>query len=490
VALACAPSVRAPAGELSEAPPLAGAEEDSRQAILWPDEPFRATAPEPGPPPALTIPTPHRFTTDEGVEVLLVEDRSLPIARLEVAFELGAVDDPRGREGLHSLCFDLFDESTRRLKHVAFEEAKDDHGVRIDSSAGTATARVSMSALAREFDTAMSLWGEVLTSPGLRSDDFRRVVDHRIENLDQSRATHVGVAARALPRLVYGDQHPYGRQVTETSLRSIRASDCAKVARSLGMRGARVYASGAIDEAAVRSALQKVARRLKRAAPSASEVPAPELEAGVYFIDVPDSVQSSIAVADLGPSRGDPAYAAQTIMMRVLGGGFSSRINMNLREDKGYSYGARASVRYQRFASYWAATARVRTDATVDSVRQVLAEIERMRTSSVTKTELRRERDGTLAALPASFATAGAVATSFARLDRYGLQPDWYAGYDRDLQALTADTVSTAAAATLPEMPRVILVVGDGEVVRDDLEKLAASRGENLIDLDRDGGER
>jgi zinc protease len=163
-------------------------------------------------------------------------------------------------------------------------------------------------------------------------------------------------------------------------------------------------------------------------------------------------------------------------MAEILGGSFSSRINMNLRENKGWAYGARGRFSYNRGGSYFTAGSSVRADATGPAVLEIAKEIELMRTTDATAEELLRERDGALLAMPTQFATATSTLFSFRELEFYGLPMNWHEGHQQRLRALDTAAIRAAAEAHLQVDGHVVLVVGDGAVMLESLEKIAADK--------------
>lgn len=469
-------------------PEPAGDPADDAGIALWPDEPFRSQAPEPGPAPKLRVPDVERFTLSNGLEVYFVPETQLPIARMWLEFDVGAVNDPAKKAGMHRLCFDLLDEGTRALDKVQWESKLDDRALGVSSSASLERANVSARSLVSELPAALEAVREVLSSPGLRKADFERLRDQRIDGLEQQKAMATSVSARLLPSLVYGAAHPYGRIETETSLKKISPRDCARLAKSLGPKGARLFVAAKTDRASLEQTLEAGLGAWKGAAPKprAAVAPSPAFRK-LVFVDMPGSAQSTISVAALGPQRDANDYAATSIMTRILGGSFSSRLNMNLREDKGFAYGARGSFRYQRHASHLSAGARVRADATVEAVTEVLREVAGVREGPIQKSELTRERDGALAALPGAFGTATQTLATFRSLVFFGLPLDWYQQHAEALRALDLDAVENSGRKHLPTDDYLVLVVGDASVARAGLETLAKDRELEFVAVDADG---
>ena len=487
-ALACKPA--APAVEPTPepaAPPVV----QEPAAPSWPDEPFRATRPEPGPARPLTLPKIQRFALDSGVEVYLVEQTTLPTLYMTLEFDFGDVDDPAAKLGLHGLCMDLIDEGTKRLDKVAFEEAQADLAIQLWASGGGETSTVGLRALKGQMGPALDLFAEMLTEPGLRDKDLGRLRDRYKTGLAQRRGNPGAVAGRVFPALVWGAGHPYGAITSEATYDAIKAADCKAVAGKLKPKGARLFVVGMTTEAELRAELGARLAKWSGKAPAPRTIPAAKPRAGtIFLVDMPGAAQSVITLGHPGPVRTAPDYEATSLMAQILGGSFSSRINMNIREDKGYAYGARGGFEYERKGSVFEASSSVRTDATGPALREILKEIRGMRAGDPTEGELRREQEGSIAAMPASFSTPTRTLGAFRGLAYFGLPLDWYEGRQERIRAVTAEAVRKAAADHLRESDFVVLVVGDASVIRPDLEAMAAERlfgAGGLVVLDADG---
>lgn len=472
-------------------------------AAVFPDDPFRAERPAAGPVADVVLPGIERFTHASGIEVYLVAQDKLPTVYMSFEFDLGGVDDPSDRVGLASVCLDLFSESTARLDKIAFAEAQADHAVSIWSPAGLETAHVNMRTLSTQLGPALDLLGELLATPGMRAEDFERIVSRRKAELRQQRATADAVARRIYRSLVWGADHPYARVQLEEHLDAITLDDCQGFVKRLRPAGARLWVAGKVTRASLDAAL--TARLTEWFAapdpPGTDREQIREAQAAsgtIYFVQLDGAVQSAIAVGHAGPERAAEDYEATHLMMQILGGSFASRINMNLREDKGYAYGAFGGFSYRRNGSHLAISASVEGSSTALALEEIAKEIRGMREGGPTAAELRREQEGALLALPAQFATPSKVLDEYQDLVFYGLPLDWFVGHQKRLRALDLAAVAAAAKEHVRESGYVVLVVGDGTMkakdsertVLEELERLAADKvfGDGgLVVLDPDG---
>ena len=470
--------------------------EPAEAEVEWPDEPFRAERPKPKPIKDVPIPSIETFELDNGIEVFLVQQQTLPTVRMVFEWDLGEVDDPKGKTGVASLCGDLLDEATADKDKASFKAAQSDHGVRVSVGSGGETTSLSVRALLRELPAALDLAAEMVLKPGLRADDFERLREQEKAWLEQRKGSASSIAYRLFPSLIWGSKHKYGKLETAESVDKITLADCKKWATKLKPDGARLWIVGKISADELEAEVAKHFDGWKGKAPKRTKIAAAKPAKGtLFFVDVPGSAQSQILIGHPGPKRDAADYEATQLMAAILGGSFTSRINMNLREDKGWAYGARGNFSYSRGGSYFTAGSSVRSDATADAVREIFKEIELMRTSDPTQDEVVREQQGALLSMPADFATATRTMYSFRRLTYYDLPLDWHQSHQDKLRAVDIAAIRAAAEAHLQDTDHVVLVVGDGKTILESLEAIAkeelfGSGGIQYLDSDGNPTER
>jgi predicted Zn-dependent peptidase len=467
------------------------ADRPGESALVWPDEAFRYEQPEAGPAVEVEIPEIATFTLASGVDVYLVERHELPVVSMTLRFPVGSVADPRGKEGLADIATSLLDEGTKELDKAAFEARLADLASNVYAGASDEESYVGMRSLGRSLEPTLDLMFEMLESPGLRAEDLERLRDSAKASLEQRKAAPAGIGRRLWPSVVYGPKHPYGKIRTKKSYDAIKLADCRRFVGRFGTRGARLFVVGDITRAQIETVVEPGVARLGRKRPRNPKVGAPRPRRGtVFFVDVPDAPQSQLYVGHPGPLRTAEDYEATQLMATILGGGFSSRINMNIREDKGFSYGARAGFSYEKHAGAFRASSSVHAETTGAALREIAKEIQTMRTTDVTPEELEREQNGILLGMPARFATGRGVLGSFSTLVFFGLPLDYYEGYQQRIRATTIPKVRKAAETHLRASGFKVLVVGDGAKVRDELQAIADEGlfgSEGLVELDADG---
>ncbi|HET9765787.1 MAG TPA: pitrilysin family protein, partial [Thermoanaerobaculia bacterium] len=427
------------------AAPAIADEKAAVAAPVFPQEPFRAQQPPAAPAKALVPPGIDHFQLGDGIDVYLVERHELPTVTFDLAFPGGAVNDPAGKAGRAGLCMNLLDDGTQALDKVAFEEAQADIGSSVDAWTGNEQQGLSAATLTKHLGRTLDLWADTLLRPGLRQTDHERNLLQQVASVRQSKGAPASIGRRVSGAVFYGPEHPLGQVVTEASTQAVTLEDCRTYpAAWLRPRGAQLYVVGDITRAQVESEIGRRLADWKGAPQPSATVGAPQPQAAkLYFVDVPGAPQSYILLAHPGPVRQAPDFVPTNVMAGILGGDFSSRINMNLREDKGWAYGAGAGIRYSRGTGMFRASANVRADATKDAVLELYREVQRMASSPVTDAELQREKNGEALALPAAFATGQDILGTYRDLIFFGLPMDYYATFAQKVGAVTAAQVAS-----------------------------------------------
>ncbi|MBL4634562.1 MAG: insulinase family protein [Kofleriaceae bacterium] len=446
---------------------------------VFPEEAFRNGQPKPTAARPFNLPGINQFKLG-GIDVFLVERHDLPTISVELNFDGGTANDRIGREGTAGVCMSMVSEGTKKLDKLAFEEALADMASGISSYAGSESQGVSMYTLSKNFDATLALYIDTLVEPGFRDSELSRMVKRRLESLKQAKGSPGSVAGRLVRNIVYGPKHAFGKITSEKSLGKIKLNDCKAHHKAyVKPNGARLFVVGDMTQAQLTAKFAPLLAKWKGSPKKVTKVGKPQSRKGrVFFVDIPGAAQSSIYIAHKGPGRQDPGYYANQMMSGVLGGGFSSRINMNLREDKGYSYGARGSFSYNRHFGTFMASSSVRSDSTRQSLDELFMEISDLQKGKkpARAEELQREKNGSILGLPARFATASQVLSVYRGLQYYGLPMTYYVEYGKYIDAVTLEQVNAAAAKLLHSEDAIVVVVGDGskkQIRRDDKKDVA-----------------
>jgi zinc protease len=436
------------------------------QPLQFPEEEFRATQPVAGAPRPFRLPVMKPFTLKNGIKVYLVEQHTLPIVSVDLTFEGGSAIDPKGKEGLASVCMSMLTEGTEALDKIQFAEALGDIASGVNSYASDDTHGVTFNTLTKHLDSTFALFSDSLLKPGFRQSDFDRMISRRIESVKQSKGNPASVAGRVSGAVLYGLEHPYGAVNTEESLRAIKLDDCKALAKKwLAPGGAKLFVVGDLTEKQVRDYFDgPLLASWKGKMPAAPKLAAPKGPKGrIFFVNVPGAAQSQVSMMHFGPKRTAPDYFANSMMAAVFGGGFSSRINMNLREDKGYSYGARGGFSYSKQYGTFNASASVRTDSTYQTLLEIDREVKDLVKASrpIVTDELEREKQGAILGLPGRFSTGQSALGQYRGLVYFGLPMNYYNTFVDKVGKVTEAQVKTSAQKQLKPGSAVYLVVGD-----------------------------
>jgi zinc protease len=439
------------------------------QNLAFPDEEFRAHQPGPGPQRPFHLPAMKPFTLGNGIQVYLVEQHALPIVSMDLNFNGGAITDPHGKDGLAGVCSALLTEGTQKLDKIQYSEALADIASNINAYGAEDSQGVALSSLTKHLDATFALFADTILTPGMRARDFDRLLKRRIESVRQQRSTPTAIPSRVLGSILYGAKHPLGQTITEASLSSITLDDCKQqIATWMKPKNARLFVVGDVTEAQVRDTFERSPLGAwSGAAPDEPTLPAPKTLAGrIFFVNVPKAAQSTVMLLQFGPTRTAPDYFANTMTASVFGGSFTSRINMNLREDKGYSYGSRGGFGYspKQFGTL-TVSAPVQADSTYQTLLEIDHELKGLSSAKapVTAEELDREKTNAILALPGRFATAQAALGQYRSLVYYGLPLDYFNSYIDKVGKVTEAQVKASAAKHLRPGQAVYLVVGDGD---------------------------
>jgi zinc protease len=438
------------------------------QTLSFPDEEFRKTQPAPTAQRPFKLPPVKPFSLPNGIKVYLVEQHTLPIVSMDLNFDGGGITDPKGKDGLASMCMAMLTEGTQKLDKIAYSEALADVASNINAYAGDDSIGVQLSTLTKHLAPTFALFADTILTPGLRDTDFDRMKKRRVEGVRQSRSSPTSIPGRVAGPILYGPTHPLGGVLTEESINAITLDDCKKLTSTwLKPKHARLFVVGDMTEDQVKTAFAaSPLAAWTGAAPKAPSLPAPKTMKGrIFFVHVPNAAQSQVMLLGMGPKRTAPDYFANVMTSMVFGGGFTSRLNMNLREDKGYSYGARGGFSYTKAFGTLGVSAPVQADSSYQALLEIDREMRDLSkgTRPVTKDELEREKTNAILALPGRFATAQSALGQYRSLVYYGLPLDYFNTYVEKVGKVTEAQVKASAGKYLKPGQPVFLVVGNGD---------------------------
>jgi len=429
------------------------------------DEPWRAQPPKSAVAAVPRLPVPQTFKLANGLTVILDERRNLPIVSAALVLRTGSDANPPGKPGLANFTAAMLDEgtTTRNALQLADDVAQ------IGATLGTASSMdytlAQTRALKRNAAQAIDLLADIVLRPTFPQAEVERQRGERLSQLTEDRQKPGTVAAKVMSTVLYGPGHPYGyvELGTEASVRAMGREDMQAFWRANFVpNNAALIVAGDIGADELRRLAQKEFGSWQ---PGHSTVPAlgsPQTTTSrLVLVDKPGAPQTALRVATIGVPRSTPDFPALEVMNTALGGLFSSRINMNLREEHGYTYGAGSAFRYRRGPGPFFVSTSVRTDVTGPAVREIFKEIGRMAATPLAPDELTLARDSLVRSLPGQFETSGQVLASFTNTYVYDLGLDYYQKLPSQLEAVTAAAAQDVAKRYLVPDRMVVVAVGD-----------------------------
>jgi zinc protease len=435
-------------------------------------ENFRSQAPAPLPPHPIVIPTAHETSLSNGLTVVVVEDKRLPLVSYRLALRIGTSFDPVDQPGLTDLMAGLLPEGTvsKTSREIADETAR--IGASLSAGSNSDYTIVAASALTPFSDHILGLMADVILHPSFPENEVELAKENTKESLRQQRAQPSFLASEMVSRIIYGD-HPYS--VISPTLESIdRCSRDAFVEfhkKNFIPNNAVFIVVGDVQVEEVVTRLESLFSTWEKGTPLPADFPAPPVRTGrsAYVVDRPGSAQSNIVIANNGITRTNPDYFSMLLMHTVLGATASSRLFMNLREEKGYTYGAYSNLDARRTAGTFRTTAEVRTPVTGDSLKEFFYELGRIRNEPVTQKEIQDAKAYLTGVFPIRLETQEGLIDQLVQIKMLNL-PDTYLETYRDrVQAVTIEDIQRVAQTYVQPDLAAVIVVGDGSLVLDQI---------------------
>jgi len=449
----------------------------------------RSKRPEPGPVPRIVLPTIQKARLQNGLAVWLVEQHKLPHVAFSLVVQSGADQDPTGKPGVATMTAELLDAGTKSRDVLQIAEELEFLGGSMSFRSGTDASFGNLVTLTKHLDRSLALYADVLTDPVFPPGEFERIRKQRLTALLQQKDRAATIATIAFMHVLYGIGHPYGNDAsgTEQSLNAMTREDLtAFYAANYRPGNATLIVVG---DASMQDLLPRLEKALGAWEPAGVVLrpvpnPPPVAARRVYLIDKPGAPQSEIRIGYPALARSTPDFFPVAVMNRVLGGQFSSRVNMNLREKRGYTYGARTSFMFLRQPGPFMASGGFVSARTDSAVEQFIEELDRMNREGITQGELDFSKKGLTGGFALGFETPSQIAGALQSIVVYSLPDDYYESYLQKIDGVSLADVRRVAKDYLDPSRMAVLVVGDVKTVKDGLVKLGL--GETVM-LDTEG---
>lgn len=449
----------------------------------------RSIKPSPGPSPLVIMPEYYQTNLDKDIGLIGTTDAEVPLVSLRLVFEGGRLLETPDEYGLAALTGAMMNEGTENFSAEEFEKELQKLGSAISVSAGTENFFISVQSLQRNLDATLALLEERLFRTRFTQEDFDRLRQQQIEGLQADMQQPSAIAATNWSRLLFGDEHTFATPAAGSvaTLADLSLADIETFsAKSLNASTLDVVVVGEVSQQEISNKLAFLQELPAQQVALREQPTPPQLPGGtLYFIDKPGAAQSEIRVGYLTDLPYSPLgeYFERYLMNYVLGGAFNSRININLREEKGYTYGARSGFSGNRQPGPFTASASVLGSATADSVVQFVNEITNYRDAGITPEELQFTKDAIGQSEALSYETPSQKASLLQQIITYDLPGDFVRQQQGYINNLSTDSVNALARKHLPVEDMVILVVGDKASVFESLQAL----GYDIVELDAEG---
>ena len=454
----------------------------------------RSAMPKLGAAPKFAPPPVVRRKLSNGLEVLIAERHELPILSLSLVVKGGETLAPASKNGLAGLTASLLTEGTKTRDSLKLAGELAELGASLNASGGLESSSIDLTTLTKHTGKALELFNDVILNPSFPEKELNRLKLQRVAALKARSDRAEAVANLVFDRLLYGGEHPYGRPTggTPATVGAIRRDDVTAFHKSLFLpNNACMIVVGDTTPDAITATLEKALADWKPGEAPKQDLPkiAPPafVKLGaIYLVDKPSAAQSVLSAGQVGLPRSTPDYIPLTVMNAVLGGQFSSRINLNLREDKGYTYGARSGFAFRQGPGPFAATTSVQTAVTKEALSELMRELTDVTgPRTITDAELAFAKDRIVLGFPSRFETTGGVASTLADLVLYNLPDDYFTTYPSKIEAVTKADADRVAKAGLDPAKMTIVVVGDKSKVETTLKALPFAK--EVILLDNEG---
>jgi zinc protease len=440
----------------------------------------RSKLPVPTIKPEVKFPELKKTTLSNGLKVILAERHTIPVVNATLVVDAGYAADQFGAPGTAKLSMAMLDEGTKSRSSLEINDELARIGASLHTSSDLDTSHVILSAMKANLDASLDLFADVILNPSFPEADFKRLQKQQLDAIGREKSEPVSMALRVLPRFLYGEKHAYGLPFTGSgtseAVSKLSRADAQKFYSTFfkpNNAALVVVGDTTLDEMTPK--LEKLFKKWTQ-----GEVPKKNLsqmanpaKPVLYLMDRPGSIQSIIFTGELAPPKSDPRDIAITTMNNILGGTFTSRMNMNLREDKHWSYGVHTVLVGARAQRPFITVAPVQTDKTKESVSEIAKEFEGViEKRPIEEKELSKAQKDETLKLSGAWETSGQVAHSIGEILRYSLPENYYQTYPDKVLALTTATVNEAAREVVKPKNMIWVVVGDRAKIEPGLKEL------------------
>ena len=449
----------------------------------------RTKVPPPGATPMLRVPTWSKTQLPNGATLIVSERHNLPLVSFTITFVGGSNQfEPAGKRGVSALTVSMMSEGTTTKSGDQISDALQLLGTNINSAIGGESGLVSFVSTAKNFEPTLALVADMMLNSTFPAEALERLRGRTLVNLTQAKDQPVVIGQQVFAKILYGEAHPYGQRTTETSVKAITRDDVVAFQKAYFQPGrAIITVVGDITAPKAKAAIEKgLAAWAKGGEKASFDYPKlPELQpAKIYLVDKPGAAQSVFNIGLPGPPRNTPDYFALQVLNTILGGQFQSRLNANIREQKGYSYGVNSGFGYGKGPGAFRAGGSIFTAKTDAALIEFMKELKGIvGEKPITDEELKTAKESLIQGLPQRFASVSAISNAISTLTVEGLPDDYYQTYAKNVSAVTKEDLLRVAKQYINLNHLAIVIVGNRAEVEGPL-KATGIAPITIIDLE------
>jgi zinc protease len=411
-----------------------------------------------------------------GATLIVSERHNLPLVSFTITFVGGSNQfEPVGRRGVASLTASMLSEGTTTKIGDQISDALQLLGTNVGAGVGGEEGSIGFTSTTKNFDATLTILADMMLNSTFPAEALERLRARTLVNLTQAKDQPVVIGSQVFAKILYGDAHPYGQRTTETSVKAITRDDVVAFQKAYYQPGrAIITVVGDVTPAQVKASVEKALAAWTKAGdkPSFDYPKLPDLQpAKIYLIDKPGAAQSVFNIGLPGPPRNTPDYFALQVLNTILGGQFQSRLNANLREQKGYSYGVNSGFNYGKGPGAFRAGGSIFTAKTDAALIEFMSELKGIvGEKPITDEEIKTAKEALIQGLPQRFASVSAISNAITSLVVQGLPDDYYQTYAKNVSAVTKEDLLRVAKRYIDLNHLYIVIVGDRSLVEGPLK--------------------
>ena len=427
----------------------------------------RTKIPTPGATPVLRVPTWTKTQLSNGATLIVSERHNLPLVSFNITFVGGSNQfETAGKRGVAAMTASMLNEGTKTRTGDQLSDALQLLGTNIGAGIGGEEGSISFVSTAKNFDATLAILADMMLNSTFPADALERLRARTLVNLTQARDQPAVVSAQVFAKILYGDAHPYGQRTTEASVKAITRDDVVAFQKAYFQPGrAIITVVGDVTPMKIKASIEKGLAAWTKAGekPPFDYPKLPELQpAKIYLVDKPGSAQSVVNIGLPGPPRNTPDYFALQVLNTILGGQFQSRLNANIREEKGYSYGVNSGFSYGKGPGAFRAGGAIVGDKTDAALVEFMKEFKGiLGDKPITDEEIKTAKESLIQRLPQGFASVTGISGAITSLVTQGLPDDYYQTYAKNVSAVTKEDLLRVAKRYIDMKNLAIVIVGD-----------------------------